>query len=53
MKILFFLAALGLNCSMWIFSLHCSIQDFLVAACGIYFPDQGSNWAPCIMSAES
>ena len=29
-----------------IFSLHCSIQEFLVTACGIYFPDQGSNRGP-------
>ena len=29
-----------------IFSLHCSIQDFLVAACGIQFPDQGLNRGP-------
>ena len=27
-------------------SLHCSIQNLLVAACGIQFPDQGSNLGP-------
>ena len=31
------LATLGLSCGM---------QDLLVAACGIWFPDQGSNLGP-------
>ena len=26
--------------------LHCSMQDLLVAACGIQFPDQGLNPRP-------
>ena len=40
-----------------IFDLRCCMLDFsfffLIAACGIQFPDQGSNWAPCLGSAES
>ena len=37
LKIFISLATLGLSCGM---------QDLLVAACGIWFPDHGSNLGP-------
>ena len=30
-----------------------SACEFLAVACGIWFPDWGSTWAPCIGSTES
>ena len=33
--------------------LCCSMQDLLVAACGIQFPDQGSNPSPFALGARS
>ena len=29
------------------------VFKLLAVACGIWFPDQGSNWAPCVGSMES
>lgn len=46
-----YLAVLGLGCSRQ--DLQVSTLEFLASACGISFPDEGSNWAPCIESAES
>ena len=52
------LAALGLSCSIW--DLRSSLQHvgslftaftFLVTACGIQFPDQGSNPGPFVLGA--
>ena len=46
-----YLAAPGLSCLVW--DLQLWHAGSLVAACGIYFPDQGSNPDPCIGSTES
>ena len=43
-----YLAALGLSCGTW--NLLVVACELLVAACGIQFPDQGSNPDPCIGS---
>ena len=54
----FFLAALGLssglpNLYLWHVGSLAAACKLLVMACGIYFPDQGSNPACCIGSMVS
>ena len=57
--VLFFLAALGLHCSVW--ALCYGVQASLAvarglscpAACGILVPDQGSNPHPLHWKADS
>ena len=57
--LLIYLALPGLSCSTWDLSSSLWHAGFLVAACdlvaacGTYFLDQGSNLGPCIESMES
>ena len=42
----FSFAAPGLSCALSVFHLACGMLDVSVAACGIYFSDQGLNPGP-------